>query len=806
MTAFAFNGVYPFGSNMALTGDALYQFIDFISYLKTIVFGNNDLVYSLSKNLGGEMAGLAAYYYYSPLNLITLLFSKETLPTGLFLIFCLGPGLASFSMFVCIDRLKGASMQDLIFSYAYGLSGFLIVYAELFHYYSSIIMLPLVYLGLMKLIEKRKPDLCYILSLALAVIFNYYFGYMICIFCALIYLYEVLLDREKIKAFIAFAVSSVTAGALSAFVLIPAVRSLSGEKSNLSIGFFFLFNPLDLFSKFYTGSFKGDFGTGLPNIYCGLLVFLFLLLFFFNEGISKKEKLVTGGLLFFFWMNFCINTLNVVWHGFNQPIGYPQRFAYIVVFFIIIKAREACVSLGEKQNRKVFIMMAAVFAGYDIYLLLSHNKNTWTFDIILSTLFFFIFALLLYKRPKGLVPVLILLTVADLFANAYITFDNFNLSEYEEYSIPVERTKELTDFVKERDRGLYRIEKTFRRTHNDPLMNDYAGLSHYSSSEKMSTIRFMGRLGFRDNGNWAYYGEGNTALTDSILGVKYLLSQFDVTGKPYEKMNETDEGYSTFKNPYALPLLYASKFDDDIKDFESIRDPFKLQEEIADGITGTSNDIFSPIPVKKTYEDNKRAVYEITVNKDGMVEAYFDAPHEQKVRMYHNGGDFGDYFSTYRWNVLDLGRQEKGTVIEIAFESESGEDIKVDGAYFYIEDYDALKTFYEDVVSEKCEITKITSSHYKGSVHIDDSAGVIFSVPYDENWKASVDGNDAEIIKTGGDLLGVKVPEGDHEVDLRYVSPGQKEGNMISVLAVVFLILYMPAADMIRKRRAGRRN
>ena len=63
--AFAVYGAYPFGNNTVMTGDTTYQFVDYLSYLKTIIGGDNDFIYSLSKNLGGEMAGFAAYYYYT---------------------------------------------------------------------------------------------------------------------------------------------------------------------------------------------------------------------------------------------------------------------------------------------------------------------------------------------------------------------------------------------------------------------------------------------------------------------------------------------------------------------------------------------------------------------------------------------------------------------------------------------------------------------------------------------------------------------------------------------------------------------
>ncbi len=253
--AFALRGVYPFGDNTAVTGDAAFQFIDFVSYLKTVFWGDNDFVYSLSKNLGGAMAGFSAYYHYSLLNFLTLFFPADRLPEALFLIFSCGAGLCSLGMFSCLGRLKGVRTENLIFSYAYGLMGFMIVYIELFEYYTDIILLPLVYLGLKRMIDERKINPLYIITLTLSIICNYYFGYMICIFCVLIFLYEILLDLKKIKSFVPFAVSSAVSGGMSAFVVLPAVLSLSGEKSNLAIGWFFLFNPLDFFSKFFTGSF-----------------------------------------------------------------------------------------------------------------------------------------------------------------------------------------------------------------------------------------------------------------------------------------------------------------------------------------------------------------------------------------------------------------------------------------------------------------------------------------------------------------------------------------------------------------------
>ena len=64
------HGIYPFGKSSIMTGDITYQFIDYLSYFKSIFFTENDLTYTFSKTMGGDMAGFSAYYLFSPFNLI----------------------------------------------------------------------------------------------------------------------------------------------------------------------------------------------------------------------------------------------------------------------------------------------------------------------------------------------------------------------------------------------------------------------------------------------------------------------------------------------------------------------------------------------------------------------------------------------------------------------------------------------------------------------------------------------------------------------------------------------------------------
>ena len=784
---FAIRGAYPFGQLTVMTGDTTYQFVDYLAYLRTVFFGNNDFSYSLSKNLGGEMAGFAAYYFYSPFNLITLLFPAEFLPAGIFAILVSAPGLCSLCMCIALGKMYGLKWSTLLFSYAYGLMAFVVVYNELFEYYTNFCLLPFIFYGLTRLIDRKRTDALYIFTLAFAIINHYYTGYMICIFCACYFVYRVILEKDGYKSTGAFAVSSLLAGGLSSFVLLPALMSLSDEKNALSIGFVRLFNPLDLFSKLYTGSFKGDFGAGLPNIYCGLTTILLFVTLFFNKKISVKEKILTALAAAFFMVNFCINTFNVVWHGFNRPIGFPHRFAYLFVFFLIIKAGEAFEGLGDSDIKKAGVLTFGFFALYSVYLIISQNSNTSLPDIVITLAVLVLSACLLIFFSGGkraFIFLLIGLQAADLGINALLTLNSFSLTPMEEYRQAYRISDELVGKVKEGDNGLYRLEKYFRRTHNDAFMHDYAGLSHFSSSEKMSTIRYMGKLGFRDNGNWAFYGDGNGVLADSLLGVKYLLSQYGSAGKPYEEIYENGQGYSVFRNPYALPLMFASKNGVYDMDHMSYEDPLKLQEEIADRINGKENHILEKLEVKRPTGNR----FSFTTEKYGLVDVYFTAPEEQDVRIFINGSDYGPYFNTYRWNVLNLGVYEKGTEMEISFESSDGDPVRVDDAFVYNEDFDALERFYEDVTRDETELKKITSSHYEGRADLSkDKSELVFSVPYDNGWRAYVDDKRTEVRKACGDLIGITAGEGEHRVRFEYIPPGRTLGYVLSLASLLAL-------------------
>ncbi len=796
-SVFAMKGVWPFGDSTVMIGDTTYQFVDYLSYLKTVFRGDNDLTYSLSKTLGGEMSGFAAYYYLNPLYLLVLPFSREYLPVGISLIFIIAPGLMSLSLCIVLEKLYGCRFASLIFSYAYGLMSFVVVYNELFQHFGNFILLPVVYFGLKRLIENKKPGLDYILSLAFVIIGNYYTGYMICLFCLIYFAYETALNGFCWKKTAAFASGSLIAGGLSAAVLIPAILSLSGEKDTISIGLFLRMNPLDLFSKLYTGSFRGDLGTGLPNIFCGTLITVLLIWYFCQKGIRLKERILTGLVLIFFMACFCINTLYVIWHGLNEPIGFPHRFAFLCSFFMIIKSAESWEEIKKASPQKATIVTAALFLSESVIIIVFGSENTSAVNIAIDAFLLTVILTLLWIRPKNLLACLIFLQVFDLSLNAAISLTYFDFTKMSEYRSEINRIASDLQQITENDPSLYRIEKYFRRSHNDAMMFAYNGLSHYSSTEKKDTISYMGDLGFRDNENWTFYNRGNTSFADCFLGVKYIISQFGGTGKPYEKATANGDD-TIFKNPYVLPLLFScTEKALGLEKEEGARDPFAYQQKIADALPGGTQ-IFHKLLIEPVTETETELAYDFTIPEDGILEAYFTAPGPNHAHILLDSHDYGEYFTTYEWGIMDLEHRKAGETHRLTIKAGEGEKLEDIGICLYQEDFEALRSLTEEIKKKPCELKKITSSKYAGTIQ-NDTGYVLFTVPYDGGWRAYAGKERLEIRKAAGDLTAVCLPEGCKEILLEYKAPGRTLGISISCLCLLLLSIYVVYRKKIRK-------
>ena len=126
-------------------------------------------------------------------------------------------------------------------------------------------------------------------------------------------------------ACVRFGLFSLIAGGLAALVLLPEVAVLKSTASgnmNFPKTLTSYFPIFDMLAR-HIGNVETE--TGLdhwPNIYCGVAVFLFFLLYLAcKRSLQRKNRLLRPAADLF--ASFSVNALNFIWHGLHYPNSLP---------------------------------------------------------------------------------------------------------------------------------------------------------------------------------------------------------------------------------------------------------------------------------------------------------------------------------------------------------------------------------------------------------------------------------------------------------------------------------------------------
>lgn len=341
--------VYPFGENTYLPVDAYGQYVNYLQYFRDIFLGDNSIIYSLSKSIGGEMFGLIAYYLMSPYNFITLLFQKGNMSLAFDIILILKIASTSVTFTYYLNRRKKANFANLIFAFMYALSSYVITYGYNIMWLDAVIMLPIVIAGIDDLVNKRRNCL-YIIALSITLITNYYIGFMVCVFCVIYFIYKILLGdledkKEILKKIRNFIIYSICAALISAIVLVPVFIGLQDGRANFSLKemtFQNNFEMKDFIGKFFTNAFNFDEvkNYAMPPVFCGVLANILAISYFFNKKIKLKEQLLSMLMIIVFIVSFYIRAANLIWSIGNPPAWWIYRYAFCFIFMYIIFAKK----------------------------------------------------------------------------------------------------------------------------------------------------------------------------------------------------------------------------------------------------------------------------------------------------------------------------------------------------------------------------------------------------------------------------------------------------------------------------------
>lgn len=835
--------IYPFGNGTVLVLDLNGQYVYFFEALRDAIVGDSSIFYSFERALSGEFLGIFAYYLASPLSFLVVLFPKTAIQEALFTMLILKCGLCGLTANCYIRRTRKISdIGALIFSSCYALSSYAIINASNTMWIDCMYMLPLVMLGIEELISHKK-HLLYTISLGVSLITSYYIGYMLCIFSVLYFFAyyfgsereergELLESNHFVKSGLRFALYSVVSALLASPILLPAAYALGfgkSEFSNPKFAFTQKTDFIDIFTKMLPASYDTVRPAGMPFIYCSVLCLILGVLYFIIPSVKTRKKISNGILLSVFAVSFAGSTIDLAWHGFQFPNWLNFRYSFIFIFLIVLIAADAFVRIQDISGEKIrgvviaFMILCALIQKFE-YEYLNLMAVVWS---SLGCALLVLVGIQVYKKKREAGAMLLLcLTLLELYGNGiateYMMKADVGFAKHNSYSDFMAKYRPTSEYMEENDGGLYRSENYNMRKVNDNYALGLKGISGSTSTLNKKVIDFLSDMGYSSRSHHSNY-TGGTPVSDSLIGIKYLLGDSDVTADPYYNNIYTDEEneVSLYENPYALSLAYTAVPDFELFDTTAASSPFELYNRICGEILGeTRIELFTPDKydvnlenvtskgsgsMKKYVRDKKtgaRLSYVITAENDGVMYAYFPVTngYRRDITIKYADNELDKYFTSNNHGVMCLGNFKKGEVAYLTITLDDDEVYFDSANYFYTLNEEALESTMQRLHTGDSQIDEdFSQTHFKGTFEASDGRNLfMITMPYDKNIRVYVDGKRLDTFEVAGIFTGVMVDDGAHSFEVKYV-PTEFYFGLVGFFAGIIIIAF---PLFIKKRKA----
>jgi len=611
------------------------------------------------------------------------------------------------------------------------------------------------------------------------------------------------------------------------------------------------------------GGLEPTFKEGLPNLYCGIFANILALLFLTCSQVKRREKICSVFLLLFFNLSFILRQLDYIWHGFHFTNMIPYRFSFLYSFVILYMAYRAW--LLRKSFRPWQILFAGVMA---LSLLLCSNEMTtfyglfsdevlimpWTtwdnvlinletitsrsvffaYNALFLLLYLFILGYYCKKEPpknmsaedmrewvysvqskRRLCTTLMLCAMsAELvlnIANFGACYPGTNVSNY---------PKGTTDSAavigymhqRESDTLFYRAETTHTQTLNDGALNNYNGVTTFTSSANVKVTEFMKALGYGAKNSYNRYSyEESSPVANLFLNLKYMIER----DGNFKQNSYFDEIYRSgnvqlLENNAYLPLGFLANAQLVNTDFTAEGNRFLFQNNLMQAATGQKEDVWHILPSNRltinaeditlssqeqsgycTYTaENKsgKVTYRYTADKDGLLCFHIEQSKRNNLAVYVNGASEALYTESYSLpQMLSVCDVKNGDIVEIELSCKAGEtgSISISAA---ILDERVFRECYDILAASTLELTEFKTTIVTGTIQCDRDGVLYTSIPQNGNWEVIVDGTPAQEVLVGNVMVGVLLSKGEHTVEFQYQNQAFQLGWKISLVCLLIFI------------------
>ena len=857
------SGYEPFGKYSMLYSDMYHQYYPFfVSYRRALLDGQS-LLYTWNVGMGLDYLGLISYYLASPLYLLSVLVPEKFLLEFFSLLMPVKLGLAGLFFSLMLKNLFHKNdLSVALFGAFYGLCAWTLGYQWNIMWLDTFALLPMVVLGEISLLKKRKFIL-YTATLFLSVFSNYYIGLFTCIFVALVFFCYESCRFPGWKRFFAdlglMAVFSLLALGMTAILELPAYAALQTTQSSvnnfpegfrLNIAskntFLGLLDAMRQVAGNMGGSLEPTFKEGLPNLYCGVGSILLGFLYLMSGKVKLRDKLCAAILLLFFNVSFIIRQLDYIWHGFHFTNMIPYRFSFLHSFVLLYMAYRAWLLRREFDPLKILTAACLTAAVLCCSADLGETHRVEALGLSLDFPVYLIYNvtfLLLYtgallwqrrrmrlsedadeerQRQARLVAAsarrvsrawalaVLGVELAATLTSFAVWFPGTGVSNYPKGK---EEAASMIRYMHEREHSLfYRAETTHSQTLNDGALNNYNGVSAFTSSANVRTTEFMKALGYGAKNTYnRYCFEESSPVANLFLNLRYMIERDgrDRTSDYFREVHHYGD-VTLLENTACLPLGFLAESTLAETDFSQEASAFQFQNKLFSDATGMLEEVWSRINgnnltitgngatvteqnssgycAYSECEGGSDVTYSYVADRDGFLCIHLNLPKRNDFEVWLNGEQL--YRETISLpQMLAVGDVTAGDVVEIRILCDAGEKSTMTVAAAVLDRARFLEG-YERLAASTLELSKFSTTRVEGTINCNRDGLMYTSIPQDGNWHAEVDGKETEITLVGDCMVALPLTAGTHEITFTYRNAAFSLGWKITLIcAAVFLLL-----------------
>lgn len=824
-----------------------YQTI--INHLKS---GNFSL-WDFKNGYGSNLYAMNLYDPFLIIIYITgILFGAEKIYGLLVWLQILRMVLAGLFLYGFLSCFRLMEKSKLIAAYMYALCGYLVVWGQHYQFGTVVVLFPLLLWMAEKSLQQWSCCFGLALVCALECVCSLYFSYMQFVILGFYILFRIAWDGKLFsKAGICqtgktygFMVLGIGMGMFSllpsAFQIFSVSGRMEGEPFLMRVMKALCLYPEAYYEtlgkKFLSGNLEGiNSYSGYMNIYESPNVFLSVLfvlaaaqfiILMCSKHYSRKQKILLLLAVAAGAFVLLIPLGSMIFNGFSYPFS---RHTFLYLPFFAWMTAEVLHQSWEKGKINLLVLLISGMAATSAYLenyMEKRNRLPLALGILSVAIVAALAGSIYLRRRKmrqaayaGLVAAVMI----SMSGDAYYSY-NCQRAILEKEPSPYfdelynESIEDALSLISEQDDSFYRVEKDYTAGTSISCLNamaqNYNGVSTYNSVINAGVSQYLQEfwpnLQIMNSTHFSFANAVQDDFQASFSNVKYVLSKKQDLHVPgYELWQQCGDIY-IHRNMHTdgLGKFYTKAFTEQAyeaakatTDWEALLSENVLCDTVP-SLTRQDSDMEEY--TKMAVASDKQITQIIQVSPNGFdailqIPAVFQNDSKKYILEFDILFDpfISDLNLTVGSNTTIISADSENVHVSLSLPSDIHE-VRIH--------QDEVPVSQRAIIMNKrlyiCPVQNLTSlsegihinraerdSRISGTAQLDQNGILMMTIPYEDGWRAYVDGKEVEIHRVNYGFSGIYLEKGTHSIRMEYHCPGFAPGVICSICCLVLLIL-----------------